>query len=271
MTKNIKHKIHTLHNILAGIYNKYFFVYCKFRFPNSFISKYCSSISDNIAGQKIDRVVYCFWTGTNELSVNRRLALKSMKDFLGVNVKLITIENLSDYILPEDPLPECYPYLSDVHKSDYLRTYFMYHFGGGYSDIKFHNQSWKMSFEKLENSNAYIVGYPEVGPGGVATPNDHETCLALKKHWKLLIGNGAYICRPYTRFTEEWYQETKNRVLALSEELKAHPAKDPYGTNDDYPVKWTHILGDVFHPLCLKYHRRIIQDSNLLHMDCEYR
>ena len=34
----------------------------------------------------------------------------------------------------------------------------------------------------------------------------------LNNYWRCLIGNGAYIFRPYTKFTAEWYAETKKRV-----------------------------------------------------------
>lgn len=63
----------------------------------------------------------------------------------GVEVKLITPKNLNNYLLPDFPLHPAYDYLSLVHKSDYLRCYFMHFHGGGYSDIKPNYKNWKNS------------------------------------------------------------------------------------------------------------------------------
>ena len=70
-----------------------------------------------------------------------------------MKVLLITPNNLNDYIVKDDPLPEAYNYLSLVHKADYLRTYFMYHYGGGYADIKRYQHSWKEALVGSSKSN----------------------------------------------------------------------------------------------------------------------
>jgi hypothetical protein len=59
--------------------------------------------------------------------------------------------------LPEYPLHPAFKYLSYVHKSDYLRSYFMHFYGGGYADIKKYssNNNWKECFNLL-NSNTDI-------------------------------------------------------------------------------------------------------------------
>jgi len=33
--------------------------------------------------------------------------------------------------------------------------------------------------------------------------------------------------------------------------LKKHPSKEPYHPNKGYPIGWSYILGEIFHPLCL--------------------
>ena len=53
---------------------------------------------------------------------------------------------LDKYILQEHPLHQSFNYLSETHKADYLRTYFMRFHGGGYSDIKKTSGSWIDSF-----------------------------------------------------------------------------------------------------------------------------
>ena len=71
----------------------------------------------------------------NPMSKNRQ-DCKTIDKVSQCNVILITPEKLNKYILNEHPLHPSYYYLSEVHKSDYLRTYFMRFYGGGYSDIK---------------------------------------------------------------------------------------------------------------------------------------
>ena len=84
----------------------------------------------------INRCVYCFWTGTNPMSDNRKRCLQNLKNQIGVPVQLITPDNLGDYLLPAYPLHPSYQLLSETHRADYLRTYFMNFYGGGYTDIK---------------------------------------------------------------------------------------------------------------------------------------
>ena len=150
----------------------------------------------------------------------------------------------------------------------------MYHYGGGYGDIKTYFHSWVKAFDKLDASkDAYVMGYPEVGFEGAANHDMPEGHLKqdLHFHWRYLIGNGSYICRPYTRFTAEWHAEAKRRLEQYSEMLKHHPAKDPFGKNTDYPIPWTGLLGTIFHPLCLKYHRHLLKDKDLMPSFKNYR
>lgn len=221
----------------------------------------------------VDRVIYIFWTGDNEITPNRMKGIESMEKVCGVEVKLITPKNLPDFIKEEDPLPEAYQYLSYVHRSDYLRSYFMYHYGGGYADIKPHTHSWVAAFDKLDQSDAYVLSYPEVGFMGAAYHTIEHAKLRrdVLVYWRYLVGNCAYICRPHTRFAAEWHTETKRRLISLTEKLKKHPAQDPFGKNSDYPVKWSGLLGSIFHPLCLKYNDKLLSDKALMPSFENYR
>lgn len=49
---------------------------------------------------------------------------------------LITLDSLPPWIDPEIPLHPSFDHLSTIHRSDYLRCYFMHVHGGGYTDIK---------------------------------------------------------------------------------------------------------------------------------------
>lgn len=246
--------------------------YDKERYQRTFLAENKMK-ENNVSGTKVARIIYVFWTGDNEITPNRIRGIKSLEQTSGVKVQLVTPDNLSEYIVPDDPLPEAYNYLSYVHRADYLRTYFMYHHGGGYADIKQTSASWVGAFEKLEKSDAYAIGYPEIGFMGVANGGIENQALKkdLRNHWRYLLGNGAYICRPNTPFTAEWYKETKRRVISFTPSLKLHPATDPFGKENGYPVPWEKILGEVFHPLCLKYHDRLLKDKALTPFFDNYR
>lgn len=243
------------------------------RYAGSFLEKPCEFPYSDELDKQINRVIYIFWTGDNEITPNRMGGIKSLEKVCGVEVKLITPKNLLDYIKDDDPLPEAYQYLSFVHRADYLRSYFMYHYGGGYGDIKTYYHSWVPAFEKIEQSDAYVIGYPEVGFEGAANHSMKEGNLKndLHYHWRYLIGNGSYICRPHTRFTAEWHTEAKRRLINFTEELRKHPATDPFGKNHGYPVKWSGLLGSIFHPLCLKYHGKLLKDKALMASFENYR
>lgn len=221
----------------------------------------------------VDRVIYIFWTGDNEITSNRLEGIKSLEKVSGVEVRLITPKSLPDYVKEEDPIPEAYHNLSLNHRSDYLRSYFMYHYGGGYADIKTYYKSWVPAFEKLDNSDAYVIGYPEVGFWGAAQHDitNHNLKKDLWNHWRYLVGNGAFICRSHSKMVAEWHTIVKQRLLSYSEQLREHPAQDFFGKNADYPIPWAGMQGEIFHPLCLKYHDRLLKDKALMPSFKNYR
>lgn len=197
--------------------------------------------------------IYVLWTGTNEMSQARKNSLENLREVSECNIILINSSNLSNYIKPEYPLHEAYQYLSETHKADYLRTYLMNFYGGGYSDIKKTTGSWKSSFDELANSDKWICGYPEI-EGGVG----YEP---LNDHWRELIGNGAYICKPNTPLTNEWYNSMISLLDTKLEQLKIHPASFPQEKAEDatgYPIEWNEMLGRIFHKVIYKYKERIM-------------
>jgi hypothetical protein len=202
-----------------------------------------------------ERIVYCFWTESNPMSEMRKYALYVMPQTVECDVVLVHKGNLHTFVLPDHPLHEAYPYLSAVHKSDYLRTYFMHFYGGGYADIKIQTGSWKSSFEELYNSDAYICGYREFSEDGVASRDP-----SIRARYREMIGNGEYICKPQTPFTKAWY----SRTIALLDErlsrLRKHPANHARDCKErsNYPIEWNELLGRIFHPLCLEHPGRIL-------------
>ncbi len=205
-----------------------------------------------------DNIIYTFWFG-DPMPDNRKKALQSIIDNSQCKVKLITENNLNKFILLNEPLHPGFEYLSHVHKADYLRCYFMHFYGGGYHDIKQLNTSWEYYFNKLNNDpNLWIIGYKEVGPDGAAILPG-ELGKKLRDNWEKLIGNGCYICKPNTLFTKRWYQMLLKEMDNNLDKLKLNPASNPrdHSGMSNYPLKWTQLLGDIFHPLCLEFNDHI--------------
>jgi hypothetical protein len=204
--------------------------------------------------------IFVFWTGDNPMSMNRLVSLKKLQTVSECNIVLVTKENLSDFVLPSDPLPEAYQYLSATHKSDFLRPYFMHYYGGGYSDIKQTMGSWSAGFDAIQNSTTLLCGYPEFSYHQIAH-------VSYKKYWNIMVGCGAFISKANTPLTKEWYLSAKNLIVSKTSMLKRFPAShpqecsegngyegcQPHGVRSNYPIEWNEIMGRIFHPLVFKY------------------
>lgn len=220
----------------------------------------------------IDEKIYCFWTDDNPITPNRMKGLDSMRENLGIPIAFLDKEGIEASILPEAPLHSGYKYLSAVHKSDYLRCYFMHHFGGGYADIKPYskNNNWKQCFSLINRDITIdIIGIHEVENG---TPfKEFNNPLDREK----LLGNGFFIVRRMTNFTSLWYQ----RMLELMDEkllaLEKHPAPTSFG-GPNYPLRWAEIQGEIFHRTIMDFYdenprafRNVLKSGWI--RGCEYR
>ena len=218
----------------------------KFNITN--ISNTNISNTNNTNNTNSSNNIYCFWTGDNEMSKSRIECLNNIHSVSECNVILITKDNLSKYILNDVPLHQAFEYLSETHKADYLRTYFMHFHGGGYSDIKKTTGSWIKSFNDLKNSNYWICGYKEINGGVAYAPHADK--------WQEMIGNCAYICKPQTELTKEWYNEMILLLDTKLEKLKLNPSSNPQDSNESgsgYPIEWNEMLGRIFHKVSYKY------------------
>jgi hypothetical protein len=199
-----------------------------------------------------NKIIFIFWTGTNEMSFRRIHCINALKEQTGCNITLVNVDNLHEYIIDGHPLHPAYEFLSETHKCDILRTYFMYHYGGGYSDIKIPNGSWVNGFEEMEKDHEkWINGY-------------HETCdeaIAFKPAahlWEKLPGNGAYIIRSKTEFVKSWYERQLAVLDNKLELLRENPSTQPdccieYVPGTKYPVYWNELLGRIFHEESAKH------------------
>lgn len=229
--------------------------------------------------------LYVFWTGSNPIPAARKEALLSMSNS-GLSLRLISSENLNDYIHPSNIHP-AYKYLNLAHRADYLRCYFMHHFGGAYSDLKAISHSWVPAIETMNSCPSCLaLGYTEISRHAVA--NLYQNSVQLKNpiwrqrydyiRWRWLqinyrrvIGNGAFVFKPNTELTNRWWSDLNCRLDFLLKYLEDCPATEPKerrghiydGRVSNYPVPWSYILGDILQPLILKYSSRVIKDLPL--------
>lgn len=236
------------------------------RYLDSFVSN--KEKVNNVTLEKAKEVIYIFWTGDNEISENRKIGIKSIREKSEVEVILVTPVNLSSYILESFPLHPAYQYLSLIQKSDYLRCYFMLHYGGGYVDIKICLTSWKKIFENLNNSDKWCIGKREKFMGGVSNieGNIGQDC---KIYHNNLISNGGYIYKPNSPIAQEWMDEIYKRLDFYMPELQKNPG-DAFGTGD-YPIPWAYLAGYIMGPLILKYHDKVIPMDIDLYSSKDYR
>lgn len=182
------------------------------------------------------------------------MCLEQLMQVSQANVVLITAANLHTYILYDHPLHAAYHYLSETHKADYLRTYFMHFYGGGYSDIKRTTGSWIPAFEELERrEDIWACGYKELQGGVGYEPYADK--------WAELIGNCAYICKPRTPLTTAWYTEMMRLLDSRLGQLILHPAKgpqDPKEYGGGYPIEWGEMLGRIFHKVSYDFKGHVI-------------
>jgi hypothetical protein len=210
--------------------------------------------------------IFCFWTGDNPMSETRKECLSSMANTTESQIILVTPETLPRYILKEHPLHPAYPYLSAVHRADYLRTYFMHFYGGGYADIKHQMGSWRHAFETFSMFK-WVYGYHEIGQSAVCGPPD------VQSRWKQTIGLCAFICRPNTPLTRDWFLAVNSVLDRKFAELQLHPATNPRdhsGLGTGYPLAWSELLGQILHPLLDKYLPYVAQRLPRPYFEKEY-
>lgn len=215
--------------------------------------------------------IFCIWSGDNPMSTNRSYCLNILQKYSGCKVELITPNNISNYILEQYPIHASYEYLSLTHKSDYMRAYLMYHFGGGYSDIKCNMFNWQKYFDKLLLSkNKDFIGYAEQHSEHIASNN-----ISIKSKYYMLAGMCHFIFKANSDIAKIWLDTVHavlDQNLGVLQKYPGdyHPRAIHGGVHGDnsgkfndskYPFKWNQLLGAILHPIMYKY-----TDSYLLGM-----
>jgi hypothetical protein len=218
----------------------------------------CSTLDEYLYFQRLSAFYHfdlfpcirAFWFG-NPMTSNRADTLRLLRERAGVPVQLITEDCLP--LVPEFPLHPAFEFLSLTHKSDYMRTYMMHVHGGAYSDVKNTEGPWSRAFEDMKKDEfVWINGYRETKPEDVAyTP-------AIRV-WQKLVGNGAYICRPRTPFTHDWFSEMNRMLDRKLGALRKHPAKRVDRRESfPYPIEWGEVAGRNFHKSLSNYTQHAI-------------
>ncbi len=209
--------------------------------------------------------IFCFWTGAEAMSMNRMQAAWSIFQHSGCPVMLVTANNLPNWTLPDSPIHPAYPFLTSTHKSDYLRCYFMHHFGGGYTDLKLTFRNWFPHFNNLRQSTALGLGYPEIKQG-IPHLKEHPSLCHIPHN--RLIGLCSFIFKRKSELTFAWLEAVHKlldlKVDALKENpgqhhLERHGIVMPDGRVSNYPLRWAELLGEIFHPLAYHHSSRLIQ------------
>ena len=217
--------------------------------------------------EPVPRKIYCFWTGKNDIPAIRLQSLESMRAVNpGSEVVLVTPDNLARYVLPGHPLHEAYEGLSFVHRADYLRCYFLNFHGGGYADIKPLKHGWTGAFDRMDASDAWLMGYRN--PIRLMTPNftDRRMERLMVRTSSIRLGQNAYISRPRTPITEEWWRELNNALDRVADRLGQSPgATRSESIVPGYPLAWNEILAQILDPLTLKYSDNVLYEQSLFY------
>ncbi len=201
------------------------------------------------------------------MSEDRTRALLSIVQQIGCAHVHITPATLGHWVGEHEPLHPTFACLSATHQADYLRAYLLHVHGGGYTDIKPTRQDWHPFFAQLEAVGALGLGYREIGPHGVA-PVGGALQAELEARHAELLGFCAMIFRPRSVFTARWLAGVHDTLDRHAPALAQHPARHPQdrlgalftdGSHSAYPLRWTELGGDLFHPLCLTYADQLLQ------------
>ncbi|MES2128346.1 MAG: tetratricopeptide repeat protein [Pseudomonadota bacterium] len=212
-------------------------------------------------------IVFALWLGPYVMSPERSAAVQSIFRDAARPVCFITDATLADYEHPNHPFHPAFRLLSEVHRADYLRCYLMHHYGGGYTDIKPVLQPWTNHFRAFDDANVLALGYPEISATAVAQLPG-ELGEQLRIHYAELIGYCSMVFRRRTALTGEWMMATHKKLDELLPALKEHPARHPMdqtgvklpnGEISQYPLAWTVLGGNIFHPMILKYRDKVVK------------
>ncbi|MCT1459849.1 hypothetical protein M3G03_09935 [Aestuariimicrobium sp. p3-SID1156] len=222
-------------------------------FPHTFLARSAPMVGEL---QPAPPILWACWMG-GDLSENRRRSLEGLRAQAGLEFRLV--ERAEDVELPDAPFHPAYPLLSAVHKSDYVRAYVMHHFGGVYADVKPLPGELRPVLDLLNGDDSrWVVAYREVTSNYVPDL-PHELGVAIRRHYRSVMGPSGFGFRPGTAFTAEWMRELHARLDYFSGALaEVGGGFSPYTQPAGYPIRWSEILADIIQPLSMKHQRHVV-------------
>jgi hypothetical protein len=214
------------------------------------------------------------------MTENRKRCFETFR-VTGLKPILLQKKDLNDWVVRQHPLHRAFEYLSPVHQSDYLRSYFMYFHGGGYADIKEQTGSWLDTVDRLRRSRWFFgAGYREIRGGVVhldrsrigdrtyvlshpVAPTVARAATTLMRSLRpFLIGNCAFYFKRGTNYAKYWLNEAERRLDLLLPELQRYPPAHPRDrrlSGSGYPVPWPFIMGEINAPLATIHAARLLR------------
>ena len=237
----------------------------------NFLKKYEKKNFDNIEFiNGVPKAVFVCWFGgykvdNQKMSKYRFEAFKSLVENIGVPVILITSNNYHNFVKQYHPIHKSFDLLSGNHKSDYMRAYLLYHYGGGYHDIKHRLESWHDCWgDWIFDDNIWIFGRRENNRRAIGYPPNQSN---IRNHFDILVTMGWVICKPNTEYIRVLLQKIEDILDQKYSELLAHPGynsagyyhEDPFqmAEENNYPLRWLEVMGEISHPLMLQYTEHI--------------
>ena len=259
--KNIFQTLKTEHNINI-VYN---------------LSKNNINIKDVEYVQNVPIVIYLVWFG-NTISNNRLSALLSIINNIEIPYIIITNKNYLNYEKENFPIHKNFTYLAVNHKSDYMRAYLLFHYGGLYHDIKYRKSKiYKNEWGVFNNYNIWIKSRKEKYKHWIGYNIEDNNTKWIQDYYNILGTMCLVICRPYTEYLFELNNYITKKLDKHSNLLEKFPAKSqqvyyrntPFELIKDsnvYPLRWLELMGEKFHLLMYKFKNHI----NLDLIDFEY-
>ena len=216
----------------------------------------------------VPKVVYIVWFG-RKISNNRLKALNNLISNIGVPYILITEDNYKLFEDKKNKIHPAFEYLSGNHKSDYLRSYLLHHYGGGYHDVKYREKSWINEWDTFKDKKIWIKTRRETQPFYIGYDIDNPETKFIQDKFNELGTMGYVICRQKTKYTKELLEKIHSKLDFHYENLKKNPSEKPEGYYADtpfekvsnvgcsYPLRWLELMGEHYHLLMYKYKEHI--------------
>lgn len=219
-----------------------------------------------------------FWWGNevSSMSSNRHKCYRSIIRNCGIKkIEMITPQNYKQYEVPEHPMHPAFPYLTEVHQSDYIRIYVTYFYGGGWTDVKYCDSNWNQYFELLDQHNdkegigCKILEFYDGKYQHLPTGHVHEPVLGMQQ----------FIFKPKSLIFKDYLLAVESYLSEHLEDLRINPGTlHPYLCKDNmsnnwipanlanykYPLTWLGI-SEFFYNSQLKYLDKIMYGMPVPH------